>query len=52
MLAGHGALVEVPEKTLHSEHSESGYRIIAGMTVNPATLTSEVDLPPETLPDS
>lgn len=47
--AGPGALVEVPERVLHSEQSGSGYRIIAGLTVHPAALTGTIDLDPELL---
>ena len=48
-LAGRGARVVVPERVLHCENSEQGYRIIAGMTVDPATLSGEVDLDPDLL---
>jgi len=45
--AGPGALVEVPERVLHSEESGTGYAIIAGLSVDPSTLTGPVDLDPE-----
>ena len=47
--AGPGALVEVPERVLHSEQSPGGYNIIAGLTVDPATLDGPIDLEPELL---
>lgn len=47
--AGPGALVEVPERVLHSEHSPAGYSIIAGLTVDPASMTGPVDLDPKLL---
>lgn len=47
--AGPGALVEVPERVLHSEQSGSGYKIIAGLTVDPASLTGPIDLDPNLL---
>ena len=43
-----GSRVEVPEGVLHSEKSE-GYKIIAGMSVNPAFLTGPIDLDPSEL---
>jgi len=46
MQAGPGSLVEVPERVLHSEESTGGYSIIAGLTVDPATLTGPVDRDP------
>ena len=48
LLAGPGSRVDVPERVLHSEKS-AGYRIIAGMTVDPASLTGPVDLYPAEL---
>ncbi|HKJ18368.1 MAG TPA: hypothetical protein VJ984_13535 [Xanthomonadales bacterium] len=48
MLAGPGARVSVPERVLHSEHSD-GYDIVAGMSVDPASLEGEVDLDPDLL---
>lgn len=48
-VAGPGACVEVPERVLHAEHSSSGYRIIAGMSVDPASLQGPVDLAPDLL---
>ena len=50
--AGAGALVEVPERVLHSEESGAGYTFIAGLSVEPATLTGAVDLDPELLQDT
>jgi len=47
--AGPGALVEVPERVLHCEESSAGYTIIAGLSVDPATLTGPVDLDPDLL---
>jgi hypothetical protein len=47
--AGPGALVEVPERALHSEQSSQGYKIIAGMSADPAGLTGPVDLDPSLL---
>ena len=47
--AGPGSLVEVPERVLHSEDSKTGYRIIAGLTVDPATLSGPIDLDPDLL---
>jgi hypothetical protein len=47
--ASAGSLVEVPERVLHTEFSVSGYRIIAGMTVDPSGLTGPVDLDPDLL---
>ena len=46
--AAKGSRVEVPERVLHSEKSE-GYRIVAGMSVNPAGLTGPIDLDPAEL---
>lgn len=46
--AGPGSLVEVPAQVLHSEHSD-GYRIIAGLTTDPASLTAPVDRDPADL---
>lgn len=48
LVAGPGSRVTVPERVLHSEHSD-GYAILAGMTVDPASLTESVDLDPELL---
>lgn len=47
--AGPGALVKVPERVLHSEQSGLGYKIIAGMSIDPAGLTGPVDLDPSLL---
>ena len=47
--AGPGALVEVPERVLHSEFSTQGYKIIAGMTADPAGLSGPIDLDPSLL---
>jgi hypothetical protein len=49
LIAGPGSRVTVPERTLHAEESALGYRIIAGMSVDPAGLTGDVDLPPDRL---
>ena len=46
--AGPGSRVDVPERVLHSEKS-SGYKIIAGTTVDPATLTGPINLNPSEL---
>jgi hypothetical protein len=43
-----GSRVDVPERVLHSEES-SGYKIIAGLSVNPASLTEPVDRDPDSL---
>lgn len=51
LVAGPGARVTVPERVLHSEHSADGYRILAGMSVDPASLAGEVDLHPALLDD-
>ena len=50
LVAGPGSRVAVPERVLHSERSQ-GYAIIAGMTVDPASLSGEVDLHPDLLRD-
>lgn len=47
--AGPGSMVEVPERVLHSEHSPSGYSIIAGLTANPESMTGPIDLDPKLL---
>jgi hypothetical protein len=47
LLAGPGSRVDVPERVLHSEES-SGYKIIAGMSADPASVTEPVDRDPET----
>jgi uncharacterized RmlC-like cupin family protein len=47
--AGPGDLVEVPQRVLHSEFSMQGYKIIAGMTVDPAGLSGPIDLDPSLL---
>ena len=47
--AGPGDLVEVPQRVLHSEFSTQGYKIIAGMTVDPVGLTGPIDLHPSLL---
>lgn len=49
LIAGPGSRVTVPERVLHAEESVMGYRIIAGMSVDPASLTGAVDLPPDSL---
>ena len=48
LIAGPGSRVDVPRGVLHHEES-TGYRIIAGMSVDPATLTGPIDLDPELL---
>lgn len=50
LVAGPGSRVTVPERVLHSERSD-GYTILAGMTVDPASLSGEVDLHPDLLDD-
>jgi hypothetical protein len=47
--AGPGCRVDVPARVLHAEESGQGYRIVAGMTVDPASLTGPVDLAPRLL---
>lgn len=49
LVAGPRSRVTVPERVLHSEFSEVGYSILAGMSVNPASLTESVDLDPSLL---
>ena len=49
--ARRGSRVEVPERVLHSEESE-GYKIIAGMSVDPASITVPIDLDPTELLES
>ena len=46
--AGPGSRVDVPEGILHCEES-SGYKIIAGLSVDPASLTGIIDLQPSEL---
>lgn len=48
-VAGPGSRVDVPARVLHAEHSALGYHIIAGMSVDPASLTRPVDLHPDQL---
>ncbi len=48
LLAGPGSRVDVPERVLHSEES-SGYKIIAGMSANPASMTGPIDRDPDLL---
>ena len=43
-----GCRVDVPARVLHFEES-AGYRIVAGMSVDPASLTGPVDLAPAML---
>jgi hypothetical protein len=43
-----GSRVDVPERVLHSEESR-GYKIIAGMTADPASLIGPIDLDPSDL---
>ena len=47
--AGPGCRVDVPARVLHAEESGQGYRIVAGMTVDPASLNGPVDLAPRLL---
>lgn len=46
--AGPGSRVDVPERVVHSEESD-GYKIVAGMSVDPASLNGPIDLDPELL---
>ena len=48
LFAGPGSRVDVPQRVLHSEES-SGYKIIAGMSVDPASVTEPVDRDPDSL---
>jgi len=48
LIAEPGSRVDVPERVLHSEES-SGYKIIAGLSVNPASLMEPVDRDPDSL---
>ena len=48
LLAGPGSRVDVPERVAHCENS-TGYKIIAGMTVDPASLSGNIDLDPAQL---
>jgi uncharacterized RmlC-like cupin family protein len=48
LVAGPGSRVDVPERVLHSEES-TGYKIIAGLSVNPGAITEPIDLAPELL---
>ena len=48
LLAGPGSRVDVPERVLHSEES-AGYKIIAGMSADPAGMTEAVDRDPDLL---
>jgi hypothetical protein len=43
--AGPGSRVDVPARVLHSEDS-AGYRIIAGLTEDPASLAAPIDRDP------
>ncbi len=47
--ASRGTLVEVPARVLHAELSIDGYNIIAGLSVDPSSLTSPVNLEPDLL---
>ena len=47
--AGPGSRVSVPERTLHHEYSADGYKILLGVTHDPATFEEDVNLPPEAL---
>jgi len=48
-LAGPGAMVEVPARVLHAEDSADGYNIIAGLSIDPASLSNPVNLDPDLL---
>ena len=48
LTAGPGSRIDVPGRVLHHEES-SGYKIIAGMSADPASLTGPIDLDPELL---
>ena len=48
LTAGPGCRVDVPTRVLHHEES-SGYKIIAGMSVDPSTLSGPIDLDPALL---
>lgn len=48
MTAGPDSRVDVPKGVLHYEKS-SGYRIIAGMSVDPSALSGPIELDPELL---
>ena len=48
LFAEPGSRVDVPQRVLHSEES-SGYKIIAGMSADPASMTGPVDLDPDLL---
>lgn len=48
LIAGPGSRVDVPRGVLHHEES-SGYSIIAGMSVDPSSLTGPIDLDPDLL---
>jgi hypothetical protein len=48
LIAEPGSRVDVPERVLHSEES-SGYKIIAGMSADPASLSEPVDRHPDSL---
>jgi len=49
LVAGPVARVDVPARVLHREESAGGYTIVAGMTVDPASLKGPVDLDPKLL---
>lgn len=48
LLAGPGSRVDVPQRVLHSEES-SGYKIIAGMSADPAGVAEPIDRDPDLL---
>ena len=47
--AGPGSRISVPAKALHHEFSADGYKILLGVTRDPATFEEDVNLPPENL---
>ena len=48
LFAEPGSRVDVPQRVLHSEES-AGYKIIAGMSADPASMSESVDLDPDLL---
>ncbi|MEJ8566781.1 hypothetical protein [Elongatibacter sediminis] len=49
LVAGPGARVDVPARVVHQEKSGQGYTVIAGMSVDPASLDGPTDLDPKLL---
>ncbi len=47
--AGPGSRISVPAKALHHEFSADGYKILLGVSRDPATFEVDVNLPPENL---